>query len=536
MKKTFYLNYIFICVLLNYCENPNYNNICDIKNTSKYFKEAIILRETSNNEFYCNLRIKTATTQTSSPTISSPTTTLSPTAVLVAPTISFPNKLYQTFQGFAFPTPVNPITSGTITNCSINPSLPQGLILNQTTCAISGTPTVGGAGAEYTITASNQTVSTTTKLKLKVIGPNAFKVYGQPNFTSNTVNNGGISANSLNSPWGVGVDPNDTVYITDQLNHRVLVYSNGSTTASKVFGQLNFTSGTANAGGIVSASGFDQPSGFAIDKDGNIYFSDTSNHRVLRFPNNGSTTANFSWGQNGSLTTGGIGNDGTAIDRYSYPTDMTFDNSNNMYVVENGNRRILFYPNGNTVPNFLYGQPSGNYTTFTNNNTLIDGNCVTGINCAGLNLPTSITTDSNFVYIADGTNHRVMIFPRGNNVASIVIGQNSFTTNTSGCTQNTMKQPFGLSLDTNGYLYVLANSFAVANTQGRILVYKPPFTTGMNASFVIGGGQTTLTNFTSCSNGVSSNQFSQNTRGKISFDSFGNLYMSDDLNHRALVF
>ena len=49
-------------------------------------------------------------------------------------------------------------------------------------------------------------------------------VLGQPNFTSNTANNGGVSASSLHGPHGVAVDTAGNVHVTDLYNNRVLVY------------------------------------------------------------------------------------------------------------------------------------------------------------------------------------------------------------------------------------------------------------------------------------------------------------------------
>ena len=49
-------------------------------------------------------------------------------------------------------------------------------------------------------------------------------VLGQPNFTSNTANNGGVSASNLHRPHGVAVDTAGNVYVADLYNNRVLIY------------------------------------------------------------------------------------------------------------------------------------------------------------------------------------------------------------------------------------------------------------------------------------------------------------------------
>jgi hypothetical protein len=53
----------------------------------------------------------------------------------------------------------------------------------------------------------------------------AAAVYGQPDFTSNDSNNGGLSATSLYGPEAVAVDASGDLYVTDSYNNRVLYYS-----------------------------------------------------------------------------------------------------------------------------------------------------------------------------------------------------------------------------------------------------------------------------------------------------------------------
>ena len=81
-------------------------------------------------------------------------------------------------------------------------------------------------------------------------------VYGQlGSFTTNTPNNGGISANSLLFRMAVALDSSGNLYVADANNNRVLFYPAGSTTATRVYGQGgSFTTNTANNGGISANS------------------------------------------------------------------------------------------------------------------------------------------------------------------------------------------------------------------------------------------------------------------------------------------
>jgi hypothetical protein len=111
----------------------------------------------------------------------------------------------------------------------------------------------------------------------------ATRVYGQGGiFTTNTENNGGISADSLYSP-GAAVADYSGVYIADINNHRVLYYEGTSTTATRVYGQAgSFTTNEDNKGGSVSGATLHHPFCVAAYSD-RVYIADTDNNRVLLY-------------------------------------------------------------------------------------------------------------------------------------------------------------------------------------------------------------------------------------------------------------
>jgi DNA-binding beta-propeller fold protein YncE len=119
----------------------------------------------------------------------------------------------------------------------------------------------------------------------------ASRVLGQPNFITNTLNNGGRSAASFSAPYSLALDALGNLYVLDELNSRVLEYDAPLTTdgiADHVFGQPDFASGFPNYSGV-SANGLQFPNCAALDARGNLYVADTGNNRVLvydafRFP------------------------------------------------------------------------------------------------------------------------------------------------------------------------------------------------------------------------------------------------------------
>ncbi len=82
----------------------------------------------------------------------------------------------------------------------------------------------------------------------------------------------------------VALDGGDNLYITDPGNGHILYYPAGSTMATEVYGQQgSFSTNIVNNGGISAMSLF-APLGIAIDRSGTIYTADNGNNRALMFP------------------------------------------------------------------------------------------------------------------------------------------------------------------------------------------------------------------------------------------------------------
>gem|GEM_PF-880654 len=113
-----------------------------------------------------------------------------------------------------------PTFIGGITNCTISPSLPTGIVINSSTCAISGTPTAVSPQTNYTITATNQFGNTSATLNFGVntLAPQtlSFSFGGSTTINSNTNVNytltviGGVSSCSVNPSLPAGLVLNTT--------------------------------------------------------------------------------------------------------------------------------------------------------------------------------------------------------------------------------------------------------------------------------------------------------------------------------------
>jgi len=284
------------------------------------------------------------------------------------------------------------------------------------------------------------------------------------------------TASNLKSPSGVVVDANGNLYVSDTFNNRVLFYTAPIVTgqaASKVFGQPNFVSATSNNGGI-SASSLSTPYGLALDSAGNLYVCDFSNNRVLVYfsPLTTDTIADFVFGQGGAFNTGAANKATLATGGASClagSVSVALDAQDNVYISDYLNRRVLEYNkplSTNDVADKVIGQ-----TDFTTN-TFNQG----GLSASSLGGPYGVAvTHAGDLYVADYNNYRVLEYDTPlttDLVADRVFGQGgSFTSNfinNGGVSNNSLALPRAISLDGNGNLYISDNG------NNRILMYDKP--------------------------------------------------------------
>jgi len=334
-------------------------------------------------------------------------------------------------------------------------------------------------------------------------------VYGQgDDLTTRDSNND----ENLYEPWGVTLDSSRNLYVADTSNNRVLFFPEGSKTAERVYGL-----GTE----FPSADTLLGPGGVALDSGGNLYVADRSNHRVLFFPA-GSTTAERVYGQNSLLYSSDENKDGVSNKSLYAPSGVALDGSSNLYVADALNNRVLFYPAGSTTATRVYGQGDD----FNSNEINKDG-----ISDKSLYEPSGVALDSSRnLYVADTGNHRVLFFPEGSNIATRVYGQgvsgtdfNSNQENKDGISNKSLWYPTGIALDDRGNLYVTDIN------NNRVLFYPEHSTIATRVY-----GQNDNLNACDYTDEVSGKVL--NTPKGVAVDNNGNLYIADTYNNRVLKF
>lgn len=329
-------------------------------------------------------------------------------------------------------------------------------------------------------------------------------------------------ADDFADPTAVAFDPLGDLWVADMSYGRVLEFTPPFTNdmnASLVIGQTGFTTpGGCGVGGfypvVCGRSTLAGPNAITFDSVGNLWVSDLRSDRVLEF------TAPFSNGMNASLVIGQpiMGFTGR-IPSGPSPHQNTlslgwgglhFDSSGNLWVSDSGNRRVLEFrqPFSNSMgASLVIGQ--SNFTA------LAGGLWAGPVSQSGFSSPAGITFDhAGNLWVVDSSNNRALRFgaPFSNGMdASLVIGQLDFTTNQQPVTPSQLS-PSGIALDHAGDLWIADGS------DNRVLEFRPPFANGMYASLVLG-----QPDFASSASGTFHNGL--NHPSGLAFDSSGDLWV-----------
>jgi sugar lactone lactonase YvrE len=272
-----------------------------------------------------------------------------------------------------------------------------------------------------------------------------------------------------------------TPSITDTV-YQISWYLNGNL-KNRVIGNydsLGYVIAGNNVGGVNIHNAMD----VFIDKDGDYYMSDYSNHRVIRVAADGNT-----W----NVVAGGYGN-GNWSNQLSSPMGVFVDNNKNVYVADRDNHRVMKWAPGATTGVIVAGS-----------------NGITGSALNRLNNPIDVVVDHlGAIYISDRDNHRVVKWNNGATSGTIVAGNGI-----AGNSLNQLSSPHGISLDNHGRMYIADYN------NNRIVKYDNGSSTGV----LVAGGNGV---------GASLNQVSQPIW--ITADDFENVYVSDHQNYRSVRF
>jgi uncharacterized protein (TIGR03437 family) len=308
---------------------------------------------------------------------------------------------------------------------------------------------------------------------------------------------------NISEPLDIGVDGRGAIFVVEAGIKRIRrIGADGRVSTAAGNGEGRF-SGDGDQG---LRAVFDVPLGLAVDRDGNLFFADTANHRVRRIGRDGLITTIAGTGQAGFS-----GDGGPAINaRFQFPQGVSVDGQGNLFIADRANHRIRRISAGGVITT-IAGNGVQAYST-GNGQAL----------AASMNHPSDVAAaPDGSVYVADTGNHVVRrVLPNG--AITIVAGTAKLGYSGDGgpAVLAQVYEPVGLSFDPVGGLIITDTGNHVirrVDTAGRIQ------TIAGNTQIAFRG------------DGGPALQASFNYPLKAIYDKSGALFVTDSENNRIRV-
>jgi sugar lactone lactonase YvrE len=241
---------------------------------------------------------------------------------------------------------------------------------------------------------------------------------------------------SLSSPWGVAVDGQGNVYISERGRNAVRKVSPGgiiSTFAGT--GQ----SGFSGDGGPATSALLSGPQGLALDIQGNLYISDYGNGRVRKVDRGGIITTVA-----GKSPSGFSGDGGPATSAQLHgPAGLTVDAKGNLYIADQLNSRIRKVSAGGTIATVAGGGKSYPWGKkgLPARSALVPNPFVVAVDARG----SVYTASGRLIYKVSGG--RIALLAGNPNAGSPYSGDNG------PVSKSRLTETWGMAIDRQGSLY-----------------------------------------------------------------------------------
>ncbi|MDX8377006.1 MAG: Ig-like domain-containing protein, partial [Mariprofundales bacterium] len=374
-------------------------------------------------------------------------------------------------------------------------------------------------------------------------------VLGQPNFISNGIT---VDAYSQDAPVSSAVWSN-ILFVSDNFNDRVLSYNLGinavnlvsNMAAISVIGHANFSTGALNS---ATQTGLIDP-GHLLVIANNLFVVDGIADRVLIFDLNGlanGMAASYVYGQTNFTSSAS----GTSQNKIAGPWGLAAS-SNRLFIGEERNDRITSFDISNLAADIYamnYAPAAINAIGQTNwrpgmtdgtEVVLWDANGSDDTGAIGMQSPRDVALGTvqgnNYVFVADPTNDRVLVFAADNYSvpldiqADFVIGQADFDHDGTPISASTLNSPKGVFFDNYSSMLFVADT---ANNRVMVFDLSAGMSNGMTATAVL--GQASFLSATASLTATSMNDPRRFSIGSIAGVRY--LFVLDRLYDRVLLF
>lgn len=214
--------------------------------------------------------------------------------------------------------------------------------------------------------------------------------------------NGSLTQSKFSSAFGICIDKNGNLYISDSGNNCIRKID-----TQGIVSTFAGTGEVGNKNGDRLTSTFNSPTGICTDDNGNFYIADFLNHTIRKIDSEGIVTTLAGSGEPGFAD--GYGEEA----QFNFPRGISIDAFGNLFVGDSWNHRIRKIT------------PDGNVTTYAGGGNEIGpdskGSCVDGPSSqARFFTPCGVACDVyGNVYVADALNHKIRKIDNYGNVTTV---------------------------------------------------------------------------------------------------------------------
>ncbi len=295
----------------------------------------------------------------------------------------------------------------------------------------------------------------------------------------------------LDSPRGVALGRDGSVYISDSMHHRVLAMSPRGIIRT-VAG--NGTAGFSGDGQEAIDARLNVPHGLAVNDDGTVFVSDTNNHRIRSVGLDGKIATFAGTGTPGSRGDGGP----ASVAELNMPSGLAAGPASSLLIADQSNDRLRQVDLGGFIQT------------------------VAGGTTDSIALPWGVSPGRDgSIYIADPCRHRVWLMnPDGSKTLVAGTGRKGFSGDGGDATKADLNGPDSAAMGRDGTIYIadkLNHRVRAVSTNGSIRTIAG---TGGRGSLGI-GGLATLAQLA--------------YPGALAVGEDGTVYIADRSNHRVVA-
>jgi hypothetical protein len=261
--------------------------------------------------------------------------------------------------------------------------------------------------------------------------------------------------------------------------------------------------GFSGDGGSARSAALNTPAGLLVDGGGNLYVSDTGNHRIRKVSPAGVITTIAGTGSGGFS---GDGGPATSAQLFS-PQGLALDGRGNLYVADTGNNRVRRIA------------PDGTISTVAGNGVQDQSEEDTPATEAALNAPAAVAVDgAGNLYVAE--RDRVLRIPGDGRIHTVAghIYDSGYNGDGIPGPSATLYDPQGLAVDGAGNVYIADSGTQRLRRVGTDGIIRTIAGAGGNYEFSGDGGPATAA-------------FLNDPHG-VALGSDGSIYFADHGNHR----